>query len=240
MAWIKKKRIAAKQVYKVLGASVGVAGFAVGTAWVSIDVTTPLTTALWTAWVNGGSVAVQVAANDTTPGIKTGDIVEIYDSATGEKINDGNGNEVYGRITEAAGVYTLSFYSLVAGTETAYNMPTSTLDFIFTYQFDFVDYPTNGALSIKSKKVQDDIKGGAKSFTETLTVTAIDTVSNTTKTVSDVTKALLFVNGQMLFSGDTAPAFSITTGWVITWNATNAGFNLETTDEVVIQYLTNQ
>jgi len=53
-------------------------------------------------------------------------------------------------------------------------------------------------------------------------VTATDTVSNTTKTVADVTKALLFVNGQMLFSGDSTPAFTITTGGVITWNATNA------------------
>ena len=140
MAWVKKKRIAAKQVYKVLGASVGVAAFNIATSGVSVDVTTWVTTALGTAGVNGGSVAVQVAANDTTPGIKTGDIVEIYDSATWDKINDWNGNEVYGRITESAGVYTLSFYSLVAGTETAYTIATWNIDFIFTYQFDFVDY----------------------------------------------------------------------------------------------------
>jgi hypothetical protein len=39
----------------------------------------------------------------------------------GDQFIDGSGNVVYARVTEAVGVWTLSYYSLIAGVETAYN-----------------------------------------------------------------------------------------------------------------------
>ena len=48
---------------------------------------------------------------------------------------------------------------------------------------------------------------------------------------------LLYVNGkQERFTG-AAPAFTVA-GTAITWNAANAGYALETTDEVTVAYAT--
>lgn len=46
-----------------------------------------------------------------------------YASGTNQndQIEDGSGNIVYGRITESSGVWTLSYYVLIGGTETAYS-----------------------------------------------------------------------------------------------------------------------
>lgn len=51
----------------------------------------------------------------------------------GDSFYDGSGNLVYGRITFAAGVWTLSFYVLISGTETAYSFASPT-DISFYYQ----------------------------------------------------------------------------------------------------------
>jgi hypothetical protein len=47
--------------------------------------------------------------------------IEVRDASTNNAIDDGNGNEVYGRLTYTGGNYVIEWYSLIAGTETAYN-----------------------------------------------------------------------------------------------------------------------
>jgi hypothetical protein len=80
----------------------------------STDVSTPMT----------GKVA---SAGSTIPGVVVNAPYNkiILRQATGpnedDQFVDGSGNVVYGRLTEAAGVWTLSFYSLVVGTETSYS-----------------------------------------------------------------------------------------------------------------------
>ena len=57
-------------------------------------------------------------------------------------IDDGNGNEVYGRLTHNGTDYVLSFYSYVSGTETAYNMPSTNIDLGYILaSMDFVKLP---------------------------------------------------------------------------------------------------
>ena len=51
----------------------------------------------------------------------------------GDAFKDANGNLVYGRLTYAATVWTLSFYVLIGGTETAYSFATS-VDIDWYYQ----------------------------------------------------------------------------------------------------------
>jgi hypothetical protein len=58
-------------------------------------------------------------------------------------IEDAGGQIVYGRITEAAGVWTLSFYTYESGVETAYNLPlTASVKVIFREVFNAATYPT--------------------------------------------------------------------------------------------------
>lgn len=63
--------------------------------------------------------------------------VHIFDTSH-DVIFDGSGNKVYGRLTEAAGVWTLSYYSNVAGTETAYSFGVAT-DLVWYYQQLFTE-----------------------------------------------------------------------------------------------------
>lgn len=79
----------------------------------------------------GSSSIRGVVVNSTKPYI-----VPIRDSETQDVIEDGNGNEVYGRL-EYSGVpakYKVSFWSKIAGTETAYEFNEDrTIDFAYVF-----------------------------------------------------------------------------------------------------------
>jgi len=67
--------------------------------------------------------------NSTTEGVvlnatKTHRLA-IRNHNTQNAIDDGSGNEVYGKLSYATGTYTISWFSMVAGTETAYNFTAS-------------------------------------------------------------------------------------------------------------------
>jgi len=236
----KKKRLNPKQIYKPLGALVGISGFTILNTTSSGDVTADITSALSTAGNDGVSVVVSVAASDWDTWVKTGVISDVYD-IEGNKINDGNGNEVYARVTEAAGVYTLSLYSLIAWAETAFVAANDiVIDFYFTYQFNFNDLPANALTDVKTKRVNDDIKSSAKILKEVITIATINTIPDVIKTISDVNKVTLIVNGVSYFSGAANPAITATAPKSVSFSAINAGFDLETTDTVEIEYPTNQ
>jgi hypothetical protein len=63
--------------------------------------------------------------------------IHIFDTSH-DAIFDGSGNKVYGRLTESSGVWTLSYYSNVAGTETAYSFAAPT-DLVWYYQQLFTE-----------------------------------------------------------------------------------------------------
>ena len=93
----------AKQISKLLAAQIRVAGFAASGS--SNVVTTPITSALSTAGDGGISVPLQVSASSGL-GVVTAapnNRIEIYDATSKAKISSA-GFEVYGRLTEAAGV----------------------------------------------------------------------------------------------------------------------------------------
>ncbi|MBW4596202.1 MAG: hypothetical protein KME46_25690 [Brasilonema angustatum HA4187-MV1] len=231
----------AKQIDKILTANIRINGVSANGA--STNVTTPITSALSTAGNGGVSVPLQVSANVNGIGVITGgDRCEMYNSTTKQRISSAAGDEVYGKLTEAAGVYTLTYYTLTdAGTETAYSFSSATnIDFKFNYRFDFVRYPTD-AITSMSVQVIDPITGNpvtAKWFTEKLAVTAINTISNLAKTPTSGTNIFLIVNEahHNAFGGSSAD-FTIS-GKAIAWSSTNAGYSIDTTDDVIAFYET--
>lgn len=210
----------------------------------STNITTPITTALSTAGNGGVAVPLQVASA-TQPGVITSgnNTVAIFDTSTKKAIRDANGNEVYGRLTQATGTYTLTYYSNVAGTETAYNLPSSTIDFWFSYRFDIARLPSDFAIRYTVSNTNESIPvfGGAnqKTFTELLTLTG--TVNNgsvlpdLTKTPTAASTIHLYVNG--IDYSQLLGHFTVS-GKTITW--TVASFSITTSDQVHVQYETTE
>ena len=233
-------KIKAKQIERFQSAYIRIEAF--NAAGIDDVVTTPLTSALATAGQGGQSVPLQASTSETTVGVITTGAynrVEIYDSTTKDKLADALGNEVYGRITHSGGVYTLTYYSLVSGTETSYTFGSATdIDFEFVYRFDFHRFPTEGGIGVGSRNVAQDPAGsGEDIFEEQVTVTALNTLNDLTKTPANTTCVILFVNGVAYAPVGGSPPFSIA-GKVLTWSSVNAGFSVETTDRVVAHYPT--
>lgn len=101
----------------------------------SIDVS-----ALFTSQTAGG--------DDVTEGVITSapnNYVPIVEKTNGGEIEDGEGDRVFARLTESAGTWTLSFYTNEAGTETAHNLTSQDIRFLYREVFTSANRPTIGA-----------------------------------------------------------------------------------------------
>jgi hypothetical protein len=234
----KKKQI--RDLY--LSAAVQVAGISVSGS--SADISAAIATALSTAGDGGTAVLVQPLGGSN----KTGIIVttphnrcEVADNTTGEKFASETG-EVYGRLTVAGAVYTLSFYTLDEGVETAHSFAAATaIKIEFNYRFHVAKLPADALIATRSRNIADDpaVSGDGQKYTEPLTVTALNAVADLTKTPTDADDVTLTVNDLVYKPVGTSPAFSIA-GKDITWIPANAGFDLETDDEVFADYCTKE
>jgi hypothetical protein len=152
-----------------------------------------------------------------------------------QKLIDANGNEVYGLLTQAAGVYTLALYSLVNGIETSFAPAAAvTIDFvpIYCYTFDHLD--KNALLGGTARFVGQDPVGSQRTKAELLTVTGINTLSALSTPYVAGGEAWLHVNGDV--TDMFAPAAFTIVGTTVTWNQANAGFALAPGDRVVAKY----
>lgn len=231
----------ARQIDKIQGAYVRIAGQAVTLSATSTAITTALTTALSTAGAGGAAVVVQPSTGEGVGVVTTGanNRVEIFNSVSGAKFTVA-GEEVYGRLTEAAGVYTLTYFIRpTGGTETAAPFPVATtVSLEFVYRFTFGLLPVDAGVSIGTRNVEQDpaaSAAGSETFSELLTVTATNTVSALTKTPAPGTTMELYVNGLMYSPLGGTPDFTIS-GTTITWSAANAGFSILTGDRVIASY----
>lgn len=230
-------RLDAKQINKQLAANIALSAFAANGG--SGNITSALSTALSTAANGGGSVPVQqsvsggVGVMTSTPDNRA----ELYLTGTQNKFDDGSGNEVYGRVTFAAAVYTLTFYSLVAGTETAYAFGGSTnIDIEFGYVFDLVDLPVDAIRSLKVRRVSDDPASlFPTDFWEVLTATGDWAIPDLTYLPKSAALVKITINGQALYAGThftvTTKTFSFSSG-----QKTAVGFTIKTTDFIVAEY----
>ncbi len=238
-------RIQRKQFDWINGVPVEIVGFA-STASDSAVVTTAISTALSTAGRLGGAVPTQITSDTETQGIVTTGATarsEIKLTATGKKIDgDGQGNEVYGRLTEAAGVYTLSyFYNDATGTEQTYTFGTSeNINFTICYRYRSDDIPVDALYSILSRDIQQDPGSGAgiTPVDEVVTITATNTFAALSQTPNPLTAFKLKVNG-VVFDSLTGSPVSVT-GTAITWTPAAFGaqdaYNVETTDRATAHY----
>lgn len=200
------------------------------------NVTTALTTRLNTAGDGGVSVPVQEASTDIGIVTSGANACKVF-QANGEAIYDANGNRVYGRITFASTTYTVSYFVLINGTQTAFSFGTSTNLLVgVPYAFDLFRYPRDAATNTP---VEDTIQIGGttpeKVFIERLNVSALNVVANLTKTPVNNTLVKLIVNGQLQTTFDNSFSVSNKT---VTWSNTNARFDLRTTDLVISEYST--
>jgi hypothetical protein len=194
----------------------------------TFDLSTAVTTAANVAGRNGAPVPVQVATDIDTSGFVLTGIVQVSDSNT-KPMADSNGNEIYGRLTEAAGVYTLSFYSMVSGVETAYTMTENTaFNAVIGYRYDLHLMPPTATRSPLSVRIAQD-PVGAGATREVVAVTAINTLANLAGTPNGLLQ--LHVNGQVIDVGTStskiAPGVSFS-GQAISWKSKPVDFNTAT------------
>lgn len=231
--------IQSKQIKKLMAGYVRVSAFSFPAAS-SGFITSALSTALSTAGFGGNSVPLANSTAENITGVITSgnNRVEIYKNSDKEKL-DYLGQEVYGRVTQSLGAYTLSLYSIQAGVETAYTSAALSLDFEVPYRFEFKDLPTDFAIAIKERNTNDDDNHGiaGRLYKELLVVSAPNIVSNLTFTPNFTYEVSLFVNGKEETNVGASPPFT-TAGKVITWSAVNAKYALATDDRVVAIYTT--
>lgn len=197
---------------------------------------------------NGTSVPLQISSDEDTPGVITsGDFarIEIWEALNQNKIaGDEDNNEVYGRLTESSGTYTLSYYFLnEAGVEQAYTFASATgINFSFNYRFNAAKLPADAAIGLITRQISQDPGGNRQKVKkERLTVTAQNTLTDLSTAIADSTQLQLVVNGVVYFIGTGEPVTLTgqTPGWNPSAFGTQESWNIETTDTVFAIYPIN-
>jgi hypothetical protein len=235
--------IPAKHIEKPLFMPIQISGFSA--TGVDDVITAAVTTALTTAGAGGTSLPLQVEGTAPTgQGLAVtapSHRAEIKNSDNGDDILGPSNNTVYGKVTHAAGVYTLSyFYRDNAGAEQAYSFASATnIAFTFNYLTNFGNIPNDVLIRQITQVMGGDPTAGAtaRPVVELLTPTATNTLPNLAFTPINNNNPILFVNSTIQTSqaGDFAVAAK-----AITWNQATAKFDLLTTDKVVAYYHTNE
>lgn len=233
-------KIQAKQIQRMLASSVLVTPITVALGATDVDITTDLATVLGTAGDNGVAVPVQ---NHTVGGLLPGLLVtpnhnrvDVWIAGLETKLATPTGQEVYGRLVDTAGVYTVELFFLdTLGAETAFTTTAAVdLTFAVPYVFSFDLLPFDAFGSVRQLVYQDpSAASSASGKTEVLTVSALNTLSALALPYIAGGNAELNVNGQVVHIS--TGCFSIA-GTAVTWLPLVAGYDLDTTDSVVATY----
>lgn len=208
----------------------------------STDVSSAIATILNTAGNGGVATAYQVSTGITVEGvIATAPLnrVQLRNATTLDPIRNG-AEEIYGRITAAGAVYTLSYFSNENGAETAYSFAVSTtINFLFAYRFSNEKYPADALISAGAVLLNPDDKGQvvARPIMEAKTIATINTIPDLIKTPSDATLVSLIVNGVTHTTLTPVPVFSIAAK-TVTWNPSAGVGALPVGSDVVARYYT--
>ena len=133
-------------------------------------------------------------------------------------------------------MWKVSYFTAPAGVETAFAMTAGqALRLEVPYLFTLDLWPQTAGIGTKTRHAAPDAAAyGWREFTEQVTVTGANALSNVTNT-PDGRKVTLNVNGVVVPGGGASPAFTVA-GKVITWSAANAGYALDTGDTVFATY----
>ena len=179
------------------------------------------------------NTSVTFSANATAAGTAAF-TVQTADGET--KFQSASGAEIFGEVTSAAGVYTLTLWSVESGIRTQYVPATAiTVDMAVSYLFSFENLPADSLSGGTSRFVSQDVSPTSRVITELLAVTAVNTLAARSTAAKAGGSQCLIVNGQ---SVDALAPFAFTmTGTVTTWNAVNAGYSLVPgVDRVIARY----
>lgn len=215
---------------------VALSGFA-SAGGASDNVSTALATLLSTCTRQGAALPAQSAvltSGSEAEGVITSTPLNkvAIRGANDQHIVDANGNDVYGRITLAGAVWTVTYYSMAGGTETAYTgiAAGTALTMLMPCLFQLFHYPYSADLMVEDLSVDSELGlVGKRPFAANLAITTANTVPNLPQAA--VGEVHLVINGINYSSLDTNPAF-IVSGNAVTWSAANS-FTLAVGSNVV-------
>ena len=223
-----------KLIDKYLAGSVAITSFSANGG--SNDITTALTSALATAGYGGTAVTLQKSTAYNVDGvIATAPLNRVTIRVGGGEVQDADGLEIYARITESTGTYTLTYYVNDAGTETAHSFGGATsIDVFIPYRFTFGSYPTDTTIAVPG------FDAAPNPAAITVPTAYSEELTAGTNTVTDLTYtptgAVTLVVDGVVFSSVASPAPFTVSGKAITWSATNAKVSLDSNDTVVANY----
>jgi len=226
--------ISLKQLDGFIHAYIVLSGISVSGS--SANITSALSTACNTAGKGGTSVTYrEFTTYDEGQGIQTGSTrLQIYDATDKSEFKDSVGNFVYGKLTYSSPVWTLSFYSLVSGTETAYSFASATsIGTNIIYVFSLATFPPDALTRVGVVELDSSVVKEVRTIREVLTVASTNTISQQL-TYTPLYGVTFRVNTVPYQTTDTAPLFSVTNK-AVTINPNN-GFNITTTDTVTANY----
>jgi hypothetical protein len=232
MSIIQKKQINAYLNGYILISGVNVSGS-------SFNATTAISTACATAGDNGVAVPfVQYVSQASGPGVLTDSTrLQIFGANSKAILQDANGNEIYGKLTYATNVFTLSFYSTNAGSESAYSFSAGTsISFSFIYVYSFQYFPSNALTNVGVVNLDTTTQQVPITIRELITVASTNTITQQLS-YTPLYGVDFIVNSVDYPTVSSAPLFSVS-GRAITVNPTNvsSSFALNTTDEVIARY----
>jgi len=182
--------------------------------------------------------------NDTTAGTYTSppqNKAYLRLKSTGKALEDDSQRQVFGRLTEAGSVWTLSFFVLIAGSETAFDFTGHTEvgnDFEYTY-FESIQIGNSLPTSIVNLFENiDEINASSplshQHLIEVKTIVSQNTIPNLAQVPKDVNDVKIAVNEMLYVAG----THLTVVGQVVTWDfdSGSGGFDIETTDEVIAVY----
>lgn len=233
-----------KQIDWVMSAGVNVVGFTTSAAS-SDNVTATVTSALSGAGRGGTSVPLTISGGEDSQGvIASGDYARIEIETAGNKDKiaaDADNNEVYGRLSESTGTYTLSYFYLDdAGVEQTYTFGVATdINFTFNYRFTAAKIPADAIIGQQGIQISQDPGGNRQKVKkERLIVTGLNSLSNLTTTIAEPSQLKLIINGVVYHSGTGEPV--TLTGQTPGWNPAAFGsqnaWDIETSDSVFAEY----
>ena len=236
-----------KQIDWVISAGVQVQSFS-SSAANSDNVTAAITAALNNAGRGGRAVPLVISGGEEQQGvIANGDFarIEVESAGSKDKIDgDTNGNEVYGRLSESSGTYSLGYFYLDDnGTEQEYTFDApQDLNFSFNYRFIADSLPADAIIGQTGMQISQDVGGSRQRIVrERLAVTGTNTLSSVSQEIADPAQVELIVNG-VVYSTSTGDPVTVT-GQAIGWDPAAFGaekaWNIVTTDSVTVTYSTN-
>jgi hypothetical protein len=228
-------RIDPKYIQAVSASWVVITGFSAngGTG----NITSALTTALTTAGRGGSAVDLAVSSGEDDPGVIATNPKNYVPIRQGSaQLQNADGIDIYARITEATGTYTLTYYVNDAGSQTPYSFGGATsIDLYIPYRFTFGTRPGDADISFAALGLDTSVNPTVTvptAFSEELTVG--------TNTLSDLTHtpigAVTLICSGVGFSSVESPAPFTVSGKSLTWSASNAGVSLDSNDTVVASY----